>query len=53
MAVLDSDLAAAVTLFETSFGKDVAAANAQLAKKKLAPIVALSRGEWDKRRPGA
>ena len=53
MAVLDSDLAAAFTLFETSFGKGVAAPNAQLAKKKLAPLVVLSRGEWDKRRPGA
>jgi len=53
MAVLDSDLGAAFTLFETSFGKDLAGANAQLAKKKLVPIVALSQAEWDKRRPGA
>jgi len=50
MAVLDSDLAAAFTLFETSFGKDLAGANTQPAKEKLAPFVALSRAE---RRPGA
>jgi hypothetical protein len=49
----DAIESAAFTLFETSFGKDIAAANTPLAKKKLAPIVVLSRAEWDKRRPGA
>jgi photosystem II stability/assembly factor-like uncharacterized protein len=52
MGVLDADLTAAFALFESSFSKDVAAVNAQLAKKRLAPIVALSQAEWEKRRPG-
>jgi hypothetical protein len=53
MAVLDSDLAAAIGAFEALCAKDVAAANTQLARKQLAPIVALSQAEWEKRRPGA
>ena len=50
--VLDADLTAAFALFQSSFNKDVATVNVQLAKKRLAPIVSLSQAEWEKRRPG-
>jgi hypothetical protein len=51
MNVLDGELQAATGRFDAWMAKETTALNAQLAAKKLAPIVKLTREEWEKRRP--
>jgi len=49
LGVLAKQLDDAVAAFDQKVAKDAAPINAQLARKKLAPIVKLTPEEWDKR----
>ena len=49
MGVLGKQLDAAYATFEATMAKETAAVNAQLAKKKLDPIPALTKEAWEKR----
>jgi photosystem II stability/assembly factor-like uncharacterized protein len=52
MNVLEAELTSAFGRFDAVMAKDAAPLNAQLARKKIAPISRLTREEWEKRRPG-
>ncbi len=49
MGVLGKQLDAALAQFEASFKKDAEPLSGQLQKRKLEPIVKLTREEWEKR----
>ena len=49
MGVLGKQLDAAAAAFEATLAKEGAAANRELAKRKLPPLTRLTREEWDKR----